>query len=287
MIIEKSPHHIVNSNRVKKFETIDQKNLKKNENTKPELVESSFWNWFKGLVNPLQNLPLISGIYSSVNSENEDSDRDLVQNSLGGFLYGGPIGAIVGFGNWAFNKIFDKTPTEMALDASGISDIWKDDPTTDDKVKQLASNDKNNVDNNLKLHIQYSSNNRGEIKGDLGSDKLTNLNKKELVVSLEEPIFESKIISNEIKNHILNKNEVDIKKKLNLALEENINEDKKLKSNNIPLNKENDVKFREINFSYPVWKPEEKIRSGKKIEFLKKEYENLGEDIKKEVRVDA
>ena len=270
MIIEKSPHHIVNSNRVKKFETIDQKNLKKNENTKPELVESSFWNWFKGLVNPLQNLPLISGIYSSVNSENEDSDRDLVQNSLGGFLYGGPIGAIVGFGNWAFNKIFDKTPTEMALDASGISDIWKDDPTTDDKVKQLASNDKNNVDNNLKLHIQYSSNNRGEIKGDLGSDKLTNLNKKELVVSLEEPIFENKIISSEIKNHILNKNEVDLKKKLNLALEENINEDKKLKSNNIPLNKENDVKFREINFSYPVWKPEEKIRSGKKIEFLKR-----------------
>ena len=79
-------------------------------------------------MNPLQNLPIISGIYSSVNSENEDSDRDLVQNSLGGFLYGGPIGAIVGFGNWAFNKIFDKTPTEMALDASGISDIWKDDP---------------------------------------------------------------------------------------------------------------------------------------------------------------
>ena len=30
------------------------------------------------------------------------------------------------------------------------------------------------------------------------------------------------------------------------------------KSNNIPLNKENDLKFREINFSYPVWKPEEK-----------------------------
>ena len=135
-------------------------------------VEFSFWNWFKGLVNPLQNLPLISGIYSSVNSENEESDRDLVQNSLGGFLYGGPIGAIVGFGNWAFNKIFDKTPTEMALDASGISDIGK---MIEQQMIKLnsSSNDKNNVDNNLKLHIQYSSNNRGEIKGDLGSDKLT------------------------------------------------------------------------------------------------------------------
>ena len=69
--------------------------------------------------------PLISGIYSSVNSEDESSDRDMVQNSLGGFLYGGPIGAIAGFGNWVFNKLFDKTPTEFALDMAGISKIWK------------------------------------------------------------------------------------------------------------------------------------------------------------------
>ena len=41
-------------------------------------------------------------------------------------MYGGPIGAMVGFGNWVFNKIFDKTPTELALDASGISNLWKD-----------------------------------------------------------------------------------------------------------------------------------------------------------------
>ena len=75
-------------------------------------------------MNPLQNLPIVSGIYSSVNSENEDSDRDLVQNSLW-ILYGGPIGAIVGFGNWAFNKIFDKTPTEMALDASELARYGK------------------------------------------------------------------------------------------------------------------------------------------------------------------
>ena len=51
-------------------------------------------------------------------------DRDLIQNSLGGFLYGGPIGAIAGFGNWVFNKLFDKTPTEFA-DFSGVSNIWK------------------------------------------------------------------------------------------------------------------------------------------------------------------
>ena len=96
-----------------------QKFLKKKRNFR-------FGVGLKGLVNPLQNLPLISGIYSSVNSENNESDRDLIQNSLGGFLYGGPFGAIAGFGNWVFNKIFDKTPTELALDATGISDIWKE-----------------------------------------------------------------------------------------------------------------------------------------------------------------
>ena len=75
----------------------------------------------------LQNLPIISGIYSSFNSENPNSDRDLVQNSLGGFLYGGPFGAIAGFGNWMFNKLFNKTPAEFALDFTGASKLWKND----------------------------------------------------------------------------------------------------------------------------------------------------------------
>ena len=79
-----------------------------------------------------------------------------MQNSLGGFLYGGPIGAIVGFGNWAFNKIFNKTPTEMALDASGISNIWKDDEEAEPN-KRIVRNDKPIIDNNIKLQIQYSS----------------------------------------------------------------------------------------------------------------------------------
>ena len=150
MIIEKSPFY-------KKTE-IHNESLKTNEknvdSTKNE-DEFSFWSWFKGLVNPLQNLPLISGIYSSVNSENEESDRDLVQNSLGGFLYGGPFGAIAGFGTWVFNKLFDKTPTEMVLDSTGISNIWKD-----EKSQQIASNEsqlKTEKSNNKKLYIQYSA----------------------------------------------------------------------------------------------------------------------------------
>ena len=34
--------------------------------------ENTFWSWFKGLINPLQNLPIISGIYSSLNSDNQN-----------------------------------------------------------------------------------------------------------------------------------------------------------------------------------------------------------------------
>ena len=72
-----------------------------------------------------------------LNSDNPESDRDLVQNSLGGFLYGGPFGAIAGFGTWAFNKIFDKTPTEFAFDFSGISNLWKKDKEESLKTVKL------------------------------------------------------------------------------------------------------------------------------------------------------
>ena len=152
MIIEKSPFY---NKKIDLSKENSEKLIEKNQATKisEKEEEFSFWSWFKGLVNPLQNLPLISGIYSSVNSENNESDRDLIQNSLGGFLYGGPFGAIAGFGNWVFNKIFDKTPTELALDATGISDIWKE------EGKELGLAAKNNnisINDNKKLHIQYS-----------------------------------------------------------------------------------------------------------------------------------
>ena len=127
MLIENSPFY--NTKKINNSATTEiNKTSKNNINESIDSTSSegsSFWSWFKGLVNPLQNLPLISGIYSSVNSEDESSDRDMVQNSLGGFLYGGPIGAIAGFGNWVFNKLFDKTPTEFAFDFSGVSNIWK------------------------------------------------------------------------------------------------------------------------------------------------------------------
>jgi len=145
-MIEKSHLHSFNSKSA--FNTnIDKKN-KVNFGIKNESPtnRSKFLDWIKGLVNPLQNIPIISGIYSSINSDKPDSDRDLVQSSAGGFIYGGPIGAIAGFGNWVFEKLFDKTPTELAFDTLGISNLWKD-----------KKNEINKVENDLNLkNVDFS-----------------------------------------------------------------------------------------------------------------------------------
>ena len=135
MFIEKSPYYMPKA----------KNNLKKDKPNMGKQVEvPKFLKWFKGLINPLQNLPIISGIYSSINSKNQESDRDLVQNSLGGFLYGGPIGAISGFGNWVFNKVFDKTPSELFLEVTGVSKLWE---KKNSKNPKLVSLDSKNLQN--------------------------------------------------------------------------------------------------------------------------------------------
>ncbi len=140
-MIEKS--HLHNFNSKNAYNANIEKKNKENLGIKNDSLGSSskFLDWIKGLVNPLQNLPIISGIYSSMNSDKPDSDRDLVQSSAGGFIYGGPIGAIAGFGNWIFEKVFDKTPTELAFDTLGISKLWKDNKS---EIKTVKS------DSNLK-----------------------------------------------------------------------------------------------------------------------------------------
>ena len=145
-MIEKSHLHSFNSKSA--FNTNMDKKNKVNFGIKNESPtnRSEFLDWIKGLVNPLQNIPIISGIYSSINSDKPDSDRDLVQSSAGGFIYGGPIGAIAGFGNWVFEKLFDKTPTELAFDTLGISNLWKD-----------KKNEINKVENDLNLkNVNFS-----------------------------------------------------------------------------------------------------------------------------------
>ena len=107
-------------------------------------------------------------------------------------MYGGPIGAIVGFGNWAFNKIFDKTPTEMALDASGISDIWKDDEV---EGNQLAENKQILRDNNLKLHIQFASSTKTNIPKNISDSDVVNFNEKKLTQMSTSTIIGKEAIS--------------------------------------------------------------------------------------------
>ena len=241
MIIEKSPFY---NKKIDLSRENSEKLIEKNQSPKisDNEEEFSFWSWFKGLVNPLQNLPLISGIYSSVNSENNESDRDLIQNSLGGFLYGGPFGAIAGFGNWVFNKIFDKTPTELALDVSGISDIWKEEGK---EPGQIAKNN----DTNKKLHIQYSGiHQQNNIQKHVFSNVGINEKLDAIPTAPEVNIIGKSQQLDVTKNKNIKKTDGIILKDINKN--DNFSESK-------PKEISTDVKekFREINFSYPQWKP--------------------------------
>ena len=232
MIIEKSPFY--KSNILANAD--NKKNIENDPSISNNVIEekNSFWSWFKGLINPLQNLPLISGIYSSVNSEDETSDRDMVQNSLGGFLYGGPIGAIAGFGNWVFEKIFDKTPSEFALDLSGISKLWKGDDDNDDAVA-VASKEKNikNTDNPLFSNLKMKrSGQKSFVKNE---DK--NLTEDE-VVTLSKNLTKSKP---EDKKILINNEKVFSEKESKITPFVSLEESKPLVNKNIKLSNNNEI----------------------------------------------
>ena len=245
MIIEKSPFY---NKKVDLTRENSEKLIEKNQSTKvsDKKEEFSFWSWFKGLVNPLQNLPLISGIYSSVNSENNESDRDFIQNSLGGFLYGGPFGAIAGFGNWVFNKIFDKTPTELALDASGISDIWKE---KGKELGQIAKNNDTHKNDNKRLHIQYSGIHQ---KNNTQKHAFSNLGINEKLDAIPTAPEVNIIGKREQLDVTKNKN---IKKTDGIILKDINKNDNFSESKPKEISTDVKEKFREINFSYPQWKP--------------------------------
>ena len=249
MLLEKSSFHI--------SKTSVQPNTSKNDiqtnKTNEVGDENTFWSWFKGLINPLQNLPIISGIYSSLNSDNPESDRDLVQNSLGGFLYGGPFGAIAGFGTWAFNKIFNKTPTEFAFDFSGISNLWKKDK---EQVAETASNDKK-----IGVLTETSQINKTLINTPKNENINQNLKSKRESInsSNQKPDVHSNIVQN---------NRIELDKPV-------------VKSNFKEKALEIDPEFRKIEFNYPQWKPSPEVSKKTKhlSESEKDFYESL---IKKE-----
>ena len=246
MIIEKSPFYNKNINlNSENSEKLIEKNTSSQDSEKNEF---SFWSWFKGLVNPLQNLPLISGIYSSVNSENVESDRDLIQNSLGGFLYGGPFGAIAGFGNWVFNKIFDKTPTELALDATGISDIWKEEG---EELEKIAKNNNGSNDGEKKLYIQYSGIHQ---KSDTQKHAFSNVGIEKKLNKMHRAPDVNIIGKSEQLDITKNKSIEKIDDSIVKGLPE-INDNSSVQKTKEILT--NEEKFREINFSYPQWSPSE------------------------------
>ena len=63
MLLEKSSFHISKTS-IQPNTSTDKTQKSNNEDEAGN--EKTFWSWFKGLINPLQNLPIISGIYSSL-----------------------------------------------------------------------------------------------------------------------------------------------------------------------------------------------------------------------------
>ncbi len=269
MQINKSPFHISN----KDISNNHQKKVKEVYNLENKSKEisndnenNSFWSWFRGLVNPLQNLPLISGIYSSINSEDTKSDRDLVQNSLGGFIYGGPIGAIAGFGNWIFNKIFDKTPSELAMDITGISNLWKN-KKNDESEFASKENLKSNVTKNESTKIvrndstewwnknlsNFSKFKSNDVEKEKKFTAITNFDSMKTLESQDNLVS----LSNKYK---FTKN-IHSEKKVLSDVKSNLKAPDKLQLSDNNLNSEfekvnnSNNKFREINFNYPEWKP--------------------------------
>ena len=303
MRIENSPFHISKNKVPPVKENTGPNNqhlLNDKKANEAEKDDFSFWDWFRGLVNPFQNLPIISGIYSSINSDDSKSDRDLIQNSLGGFMYGGPIGAIAGFGNWVFNKIFNKTPSELALDITGISSVWKD-----DKVKESQIAERNKKDDNKNSSAVISQkNNYGEWwKGEQKSvirdyvtisknnfENTKNAHLKNIDINSRNNIIEKNVNKYSMKPMVLEN-----KKNMNLAFER---KPELVKINNQisrPINKTNKnikldkLKLNEINFNYPNWSPDSfkdnnNINTLKSKNFMNKKYsdpknENVGSNL--------
>ena len=226
MLLEKSSFHI-NKTSIQPNASLDK--TKKSNNLDEVEDKKTFWSWFKGLINPLQNLPIISGIYSSLNSDNPESDRDLIQNSLGGFLYGGPFGAIAGFGTWAFNKIFDKTPTEFAFDLSGLSNLWKK-----NKEEPLRTAE---IDSKKELSLQISKVDQNNSADKVKDKDINSLFKSRKELSIKD---EKKLNEN---SKIIQTDKIIMDKPL-------------IKSNFQEKGLKNKTSFRKIEFNYPEWKPQ-------------------------------
>ena len=260
MLLEKSSFHISKTSIQPNVDTDKTQKLNKIDEVGDE---KTFWSWFKGLINPLQNLPIISGIYSSLNSDNPESDRDLVQNSLGGFLYGGPFGAIAGLGTWAFNKIFNKTPTEFAFDLSGISNFWKK-----DKEETVETVDNISKSSGVAMQIPKIDKNINTKVKDENIDNLIKSRKQLSLKNDEKPNEDYKIVQT-------NKNVID--KSL-------------IKNNYQEKTTGNNITFRKIEFNYPEWKPN--LEVSKQTKHLSESEKNLYEsfikeenDIKKDILI--
>ena len=215
----------------------------------------------------------------------------MVQNSLGGFLYGGPIGAIAGFGNWVFNKLFDKTPTEFALDLAGISKIWKGNKNDDVKVVNENKKTLDGVSPLLASRNIISP----ESRINISSNKLKKEIPQERILSFNKKTDETSVAMESVSNP-KNGGEININKNIDkdiLFVKKKEVDGVNLKQNNLTKSKSevlsNINEYKKIEFSYPSWKPSDNNLEAKK-DLIQSKYKNYYLDKinnKPELKIDA
>jgi hypothetical protein len=73
------------------------------------------------IVNPLQHIPIVSGIYRAFTGDTMSS----VASVVGGTLFGGPIGGALALAGEAVNEIIGGDPIEAAFSGSATQDVSK------------------------------------------------------------------------------------------------------------------------------------------------------------------
>ena len=199
----------------------------------------------------------------------------------------------------------NKDNRTLAVNANSVDflkklDVWKELKTKPQPINKIVIQDQVAATQDIDLGSTFeivggsgittaaSANKITITASGISNAALANPEKKKLAQLPESKITESKFISKseEFKFAVTKKN--DVLNTSSLSQDENLVLKKTLNNTNSLTNEGIDTKFREINFSYPAWKPNDKTRLIRDLESIKREYENLGDNSgRKELNIDA
>lgn len=131
--------------------------------------------WFLGLINPLNHLPIVSTLNKAMDHFSNSSDKeqkesteskentknkdktDMVQSAVGGYLFGGHFGLISGIGGWLVKHIFlaeNKNPSEEVVKTK---DNTKNTNIKDENIDIISKTTEENNLNSTSNHTSMSS----------------------------------------------------------------------------------------------------------------------------------